>query len=93
MEPMNVISVALCIAYDLMFELDDEEDVTAQVIEFQRCRTQIVKVVGYAERVVSAMAESTFKGHFRLTRSTFMSLQERLEPLLICNNGMRTTVI
>ena len=71
---------ALAAYYDIFFT-DDEE--TGEGDSPRIARQRIVKIEGFAERVVPAMSDQTFKSHFRLTRGTFTALLEDLKPLLV----------
>jgi hypothetical protein len=62
---------------------EDEESASAVVAKRQR----IVKVEGYAERIVPAMTDVIFKQQFRLTRTTFRYLLERMAPILLSDTG------
>ena len=87
----NVLLLATASSSEIMFDGDDEEDVGVTTVARQR--QQIVRVTDYAERVVPAMSDSTFKSHFRLTRKAFASLVERLASMLLADNGRMSTCI
>jgi hypothetical protein len=78
---------ALAAYYDIFFSEDDvDEESELEVAANERKR--IVKIEGYAERVIPSMSDPTFKTHFRLARPTFASLLNQLAPLL--TNRIRT---
>ena len=68
-----------------MFDSSDDESSEG---EDTPVRTEIIKVKQYAEVLVPAMRDETFRRHFRMSPSTFQQLLEQLSPLLDANFGI-----
>jgi hypothetical protein len=100
----NIVDIAVAVAvkcsvtvfFDGEDECDEENYVhslqlaAANVLTFKERQT-IVKVTNYAEGIVKAMTDTTFKSHFRLTRATMSSLLQRLGPLITSEYGINYT--
>jgi len=80
-----VVLLSFMIGHNIIMDEDSEEE--TDVLKVQKSRQVIVKVQNYAEIVVPAMSDETFRGHFRLTRATFTSLHQRLSVLLNDETG------
>lgn len=63
-------------------EEDDDDDYSAKPRNF------LVKVGRYAEDIVPRQTIDQFREHFRLSRTTFDKLEEKLQPYLAKENVM-----
>jgi len=78
------IPIVIILSNQMFFDSDSEEE------DSPRQRNEIVKIKGYVEVVVPAMRDVTFKSHFRLSRTTFQILLQKLAPLITHDTGRLT---